>query len=431
MDYRHELTEFALDRVGGLLVIALDSGEVLYADEKIKKTYGKDIIGKIGNDAFYWLDGSPVLPVDGSVVHWESVEPGLKKYYDIQSARFVKNGKDISVHFLSDITEYMELSRDMSKYMAFFKRLSGFQTAVLEKLSHTYYELLPLLTDFFKTANAYMLLEQDGNLDVISYCRQQKEYNTDRIEIDDSLVTILEMREDEYVSFSSMPDKLKTVLNQYGNAYQMIYKKLCSGMVSGQRYVIYLDETPGMDKASLKEKPLLNVINLYIENGILHEKLVYESEHDKLTGLYNKGKYLAMESTYANLDSIGIFNLDVNNLKNMNDNFGHEAGDRLLIKAANSIRKVVNGDVHGYRMGGDEYMIIACNVTEDEVNVLKARWEEALAKLNQADDGIECVIAAGVVYGEGNYDFTKLLKDADEKMYEDKRAKKKPGEQIR
>lgn len=160
--------------------------------------------------------------------------------------------------------------------------------------------------------------------------------------------------------------------------------------------------------------------------------IIYESEHDQLTGLYNKGKYLSMlKETFPNLDSIGIFNMDVNNLKKLNDTFGHEAGDKLLIKAADSIRAVTNQKIYGFRMGGDEYLMIAMNVTEAEVNNIKANWEAELKRLNSVNDGIECVIAVGVVYAEKPYDYAEIFKRADELMYEDKKMKKKPGEEIR
>lgn len=160
--------------------------------------------------------------------------------------------------------------------------------------------------------------------------------------------------------------------------------------------------------------------------------IIYEAEHDQLTGLYNKGKYLSMcKEIFPNLDSIGIFNMDVNNLKKLNDNFGHEAGDKLLIKAADSIKAVTNQKVYGFRMGGDEYLMIAMNVTEKQVENIKANWEAELAQLNKKDDGIECIIAVGVVYAEKPYDYAEIFKKADELMYIDKKAKKKPGEEIR
>lgn len=143
----------------------------------------------------------------------------------------------------------------------------------------------------------------------------------------------------------------------------------------------------------------------------MREKLIYDSEHDHLTGLYNKGKYLSMiEDTYLNQDSIAIFNFDVNNLKVMNDTYGHEAGDKLLIKAANSIRKVTSNRVHGYRMGGDEFLMVACNVSTEETQTLLERWEKELDRLNTPEDGIHCVIAVGVAYGKKEYNLPELMK---------------------
>lgn len=161
-------------------------------------------------------------------------------------------------------------------------------------------------------------------------------------------------------------------------------------------------------------------------------EIIYLAEHDQLTGLYNKGKYLDMcKNTFPNLDSIGIFNMDVNNLKTLNDTYGHEAGDKLLIKAADSIKAVTNQKVYGFRMGGDEYLMIAMNVTEKQVENIRANWEAELEQLNKLDDGINCVIAVGVVYAKKPYDYAAIFKQADELMYEDKKAKKKPGEEIR
>ena len=162
------------------------------------------------------------------------------------------------------------------------------------------------------------------------------------------------------------------------------------------------------------------------------EKIRYTSEHDQLTGLYNKGKYLSLlKDTFPNLDSIGLFNLDVNNLKKINDTYGHEAGDQLLIKASDSIKAVINKKVLGFRMGGDEFLMVACNVTENEVYNIRANWEAELKRLNTLNDNIECVIACGIVYAEKPYDFEAISKEADALMYEDKKRKKAPGEEMR
>lgn len=155
------------------------------------------------------------------------------------------------------------------------------------------------------------------------------------------------------------------------------------------------------------------------------EHMRYISEHDQLTGLYNKGKYLSfIETEIQKLDSVALFNMDVNNLKKINDTMGHEYGDRLIIKAANSIAAVTNSKVMGFRMGGDEFLMIACNVSEAQVDIIKANWEEELKRLNSVDDGIECIIAIGVVYAEKPIDFDAVAKEADARMYENKKAVK-------
>lgn len=159
-------------------------------------------------------------------------------------------------------------------------------------------------------------------------------------------------------------------------------------------------------------------------------ELKAEKEHDGMTGLFNKGKLMELKgSLFRNQDSIAVFNLDVNNLKYMNDTFGHEAGDQLIRKAAQSLKRIEARNVMPFRVGGDEFMVIALHITRDQAEELFHRWEEALAELNRAEDGITCVVACGMAYGEKGYDPDELFALADQRMYEDKQAKKRAMKQ--
>lgn len=432
MDFTNEIVKFVSDKVGGVMIISDSSDEIVYADGYFTKKYNQDITGLDATEVFMWLDECPELEVDGPAVEWESIDRASKKYYKLNSSKFEKDGKIYSIHLETDITEYMGLNRDITKYMSFFKKLSAFQTAVLQKLSNTFYELLPMLTDYFNVSKAYFLIQREGHMDVITYNKMGDVYSNDRIGLNANVEKAFTMSNEDDILMSSLAPELQEVMTLNGSKEDSSFNMLCNGAVSGQKYAIYFGAWPNMDKESMKEKTLLSVIRLYVENGIMKEKLRYNSEHDGLTGLYNKAKYLEMmDEEYMDMNSIGIFNFDVNNLKVINDTQGHEAGDKLLIKAANSIRKVTNNKAHGYRMGGDEFLMIACNVTEEEVDSLKSRWEAELARLNTVEDGINCVVAVGVVYGEKGYNFSELMKKADELMYEDKKSKKKPGEEIR
>lgn len=404
MDFSKEITGFLNDEIGGITIVDADTSQVVYG--------GSDCVEEL-------MENCPAITEENVRIEWEFIDIMTKKYYKCDSVAFQKDGKKYIMHLQTDVTEYMRLNRDVTKYMAFFKKLSAFQTAVLEKLSNTYYELLPMLLEYFKAEKVYFMIQREDKLDIITYIGKAKIFENARIDYDEKVTELFDSGNTGEIIRKMSEDELPELFT------------LCNGNALNQNYSIIFPTSAKLDTESMGEKTLINVIKLFVENTMLREKLVYESEHDRLTGLYNKGKYLQMtEQIFPSADSIAIFNFDVNDLKIMNDTYGHEAGDKLLIKAADSIRKVVNNNTFGFRMGGDEYLMVSINTEKDEVDRLRARWEEELARLNEADDGINCVIAVGVAYAKAPYEFSELTKEADALMYEDKKIKK-AGREIR
>ena len=166
-------------------------------------------------------------------------------------------------------------------------------------------------------------------------------------------------------------------------------------------------------------------MQLFREINDYSRELKIEKERDGLTGLYNKGKLMELkQSLFRNKDSIAVFNMDVNNLKQVNDTFGHEAGDRLILVAAESLRRIEARNVMTFRTGGDEFMAVALHVNKEEALALRRRWEEGLASLNAAQEDAKCVIACGMAHGSRGYDLDLLFEEADRLMYADKAAKK-------
>lgn len=403
MDFNEEISMFLCNGIGAVTIMDVENSNLI--------CHGMENVEQL-------IEGCPVLELNASPVEWEFLDFYSKKYYKCSSVRIEKEGRQYDMHLHTDITEYMSLNRDVTRYMSFFKKLSAFQTAILERLSNTYYELMPMLVEYFKAQKSYFMIQRNDKLDIITYDGLNKIFENDRIEYNEAIEKVFLEKE----GFGKL-------LNRDVETDELLV--LCVGNAMEQNYAIVFPMCDKLDRDSMSEKTLINVIKLFIENTMLREKLLYASEHDSLTGLYNKGKYLSMvEQDFPNMESIAVFNFDVNDLKIMNDTYGHEAGDKLLIKAADSIRKVVNNKIYGFRMGGDEFLMVATNVTEDEVLKLKERWEEELLRLNELQDGINCVIAAGVAYGRAPYDFNELSKRADELMYEDKKLKK-GGREIR
>lgn len=162
-----------------------------------------------------------------------------------------------------------------------------------------------------------------------------------------------------------------------------------------------------------------------------YRHLLEHYELDTLTGLSGANKFKDMMAGIGDKAAgMGVIFFDVNDLKYYNDNKGHQAGDLLLQKAAESILVMSGRNTHSFRIGGDEFVVIINQCTESEVEALLLKWREKLAKLNTRDDGIQCNIAAGyAIAGEGD-NISDTLKLADERMYTEKK-KMKAGREPR
>ncbi len=208
---------------------------------------------------------------------------------------------------------------------------------------------------------------------------------------------------------------------QRGERWDLLHKD------SGQTYMVVTSTVRDGDELLQLHHMIdsSDYMELFRDMGDYSKALKHEKEHDGLTGLYNKGKFLSLkESMFRKQDSIAVFNMDVNNLKYLNDNFGHEAGDKLIRKAAESLRRIEARSVMPFRVGGDEFIVVALHLSREEALALRSKWEAGLAELNEREDGIRCVVACGMAYGEEGYDLEALMAEVDQEMYEDKKAKK-------
>ena len=148
--------------------------------------------------------------------------------------------------------------------------------------------------------------------------------------------------------------------------------------------------------------------------------------HDMLTGLYNRtGFYNALETLPRRNDQLAlVVSVDVDGLKYINDNFGHEAGDYAIRAAANAIDSVsIENKVCG-RFGGDELALFAI-VDTDLAEQVKEEIKDKMAELNRRS-GRSYVLSVSVgaaVAPVENFWFDDVMHIADKYMYEDKRLK--------
>ncbi|WP_029406792.1 GGDEF domain-containing protein [Thiomicrorhabdus sp. Milos-T2] len=180
-------------------------------------------------------------------------------------------------------------------------------------------------------------------------------------------------------------------------------------------------------------------LGLHYENrrGTLLSKLSHQSLHDALTGLVNRRK-LNQELSFAIQEAHDfkcfsvILYMDLNGFKEVNDSYGHDVGDALLIEFAKRLKQLTRHHDVVARLGGDEFVVLLKNLGSSPEEIQGA-IEDALkrfeVKLNANYDlaginqSLKCIPSIGsVVLDNHIQSVDEILKRADFKMYEQKKA---------
>ena len=150
------------------------------------------------------------------------------------------------------------------------------------------------------------------------------------------------------------------------------------------------------------------------------QKMEGIAERDGLTDLYNKSKYLQMkESDYQKWDKVGIIYFDINYLKRVNDELGHEWGDVLICTVAKGLKEISGSQNCVYRVGGDEFVMVLPDADNNTVEKKVEEWNLTIAKM-QSETHLDISVSYGYACGNGK-DFEKIASEADRGMYEYKR----------
>lgn len=159
-------------------------------------------------------------------------------------------------------------------------------------------------------------------------------------------------------------------------------------------------------------------------------KLEYQARNDQLTGLYNRRSFfdrLDQELHYAKRynESRALIFLDLDNFKQVNDQFGHKAGDLLLKEVAARLRHTLRESDVIYRLGGDEFVVLVNNQFESQPVTVSQRINKALAQPYEVEGQKIDFVSASIgisVFPVKDDEVSKILSRADAAMYS---AKKK------
>jgi len=212
-----------------------------------------------------------------------------------------------------------------------------------------------------------------------------------------------------------------------------------SPLGQNKELALILQEVEQISKALTSEsadiQTLRNTLDRLIScaanQSLLDRELWSLALTDDLTGLYNRRAFLALAEqqlrvTHRKAQGLLLFFADVDNLKEINNTFGHRAGDLALVRAADALEHTFRDSDVVARLGGDEFAVLALEASCENREVILHRLEKFL---NGSKD--ESLYDLSLTVGMARFDpkhpisLEKLIAMADEAMYEGKKNRRK------
>jgi len=240
----------------------------------------------------------------------------------------------------------------------------------------------------------------------------------------------------EYISRELLPESLKSKRSQ-----SLVFFPLNNGALHFGNVI--LDYRPNMEALFYTLSDRLSAALLWIEESrqlqLINEQLNEAKRRvetlsltDELTGLHNRRGFVSLATQqvlYCRRLKQGFWLLymDLDDLKSINDTWGHDEGDEAIRRASTLLRTVFRSSDICARLGGDEFTVLIPDGSPEDLEPLKQRLDENLQTLNAENKHPWHVsLSLGAIFSppESKESFDQILKSADQLLYEEKRRRK-------
>ncbi len=179
--------------------------------------------------------------------------------------------------------------------------------------------------------------------------------------------------------------------------------------------------------------PIFTVIFYYILKGMkkskelkaLHSKLKEMLKIDELTGLSNRRHFMDFLNKMHSLShrqghSLSILMADIDNFKEINDNYGHHKGDQFLKAVGDILKSKIRNEDLAARMGGDEFVILLPETSLQEALYIAHRIKKCVKKIDILSEEENSSISIGAAQLKEGDDIESFLKRVDDALYKAK-----------
>ncbi len=179
---------------------------------------------------------------------------------------------------------------------------------------------------------------------------------------------------------------------------------------------------------------VIRIASLAISNAQRYEDLTasknryeHSSHHDGMTGLYNRTWYKKLLGEHTSFHPGGVFAIDIDGLKTINDTRGHHSGDEVIKSAAEVLKKSFRASDYIIRMGGDEFIVIVSACDRRQADKLGRRLRRNISGTDRAGFPKLRMSFGCALTESSSDDLEKIVRQADFAMYENKRERKAKG----
>ena len=196
----------------------------------------------------------------------------------------------------------------------------------------------------------------------------------------------------------------------------------------GTSYIIKEDDEEGVDYLQIIKEPLKNangdvtgivaIINNVTEEELLRQELRKKSITDNLTGLYNREYFEELATKYGDTlpRPLTIISVDCDDLKSINDRFGHASGDEYIRMARDVLKSTLPEGSHLFRMGGDEFIAVVPATSAEQAAELIDKIMEKTENCKNDKFALKMSVGSYTI-NKGKVSIDEALAKSDKSMY--------------
>lgn len=422
-----------MNEISELIYVSdIETHELLFINETGRQTFG--VTSLEGQKCYQVLQGfdhpcefctnSRLVP--GENYTWEITNPITKRHYLLKDRLIQWEGRTARMEIAFDITEAEKEKQDL-------KNALDTEQMVMECIRTLYQEhdlaiafpaVLKRLGHFLSASQAYLAMVRDDQIyNDFTWSEEGCALLNDFLQ-DSPLSTVDRWRTAFKQQGYVILEDIEELRESHPAEYELLHTQGTHSLVAVPlehndtlKGILGVHNSPPQRIRSIV--PLLQTLCYFLmltyRRSESEHQLSQLSYYDTLTSFYNRNRYIKDTAALeGRAGSVGIVYLDVNGLKDINDQKGHAYGDKMLVECARQMREIF-GNVNYYRIGGDEYVIICPGID-------RASFDTRVAALRRSFRTNDlCKAAIGAKWDEEIQDIQQIIAQADAKMYEDKK----------